>query len=172
MFTMRWLCCFILLLLVMGAGVTAIDPIPLSDSELAGVVAAGFNVTIDFGVDVKAPPNSLLIQQDQLDALKDFATTHLQHASVTGGIDAAPSVDTGGINLPNLQTLVNNNINISDNALQNSRSLLNIIALGDVAVGMNLTIIVNPGDTPFNVTQTNINWSDLISSLLPTPSAN
>lgn len=171
--TLRWWFCAILMLLVMGMSLAAPVEQPLNDSELDAIWATGFNIDINLDLDVKTDqPGSLIIDKTQLDSLKQFADDTMQrttmHTRTTGG-----AFTTDGIDLPNFSSVVSNtvnNIDISGNALQNAQSLLNIVALGDVAVGVNLVVIVNPGDTPFTITQTNINWSDIISSLTPTPS--
>ena len=171
MTSLRWLLLIMLAWLIVETGVASPVLEILDDRELATIYATGLNIQIDLDFDLTTPePNTLFIDREKLDALQAFANASKERTSLLNGTSGG-TFDIDGINLSNFQSIVNNNITISDNALQHAQSLLNIIALGDVAVGLNLTIIVNPGDTPFTVTQTNINWSDLLSSITPTPSA-
>lgn len=145
-------------------------PAPLMDGELEQVYAAGFDVQVVLGLEIKTnDPNAVLIRQDQLDALRDYANSSLHRSTARDGADGSGTFDTDGISLSNFESVINNSMNISGSALQNAQSLLTIFAMGDVAVGLNLTVIVNPGDAPFSVTQTSINWSDLtFSAMKPT----
>lgn len=173
----RWmLCTGIGLLLLGGSRLAATPTTALDDAQLSDIYAAGFDVQMDFDIDLAAQnPNGLLVQGGSLDALRDYANQRLSNASseVSNALSSGGRFDANGTYMPSLPSITNNTLNMSDNAMQNARTLLNVIALnGDVAVGMNMNIIVNPGDTPFTVTQTNINWSILssLSDLFPTPS--
>lgn len=162
----RWLLCLLLILLAWRISAAEIG-IPLDDQVLDSIYARGSNVVIDLDIDVQAlQPNSLLIDENGFAALQQLAASVQPQISSNGGAGRTVSLD--GVPIPDYSNVVNN-INITDNALQNAQSLLNIIALGDVAVGVNLTVIVNPGDTPLNITQMNINWSALLTSLTPPP---
>ena len=167
----RWLILLSILLFAGGAGFAQSSLQPLEDNELDEICATGLNIVIDLDLDLQTPePNSLLIDPAQLDALRALADNSLQRTSLSGS-STGGVFSTAGIDLANFTGVINNsvtnNVNITDNALQNAQSLLNIVALGDVAVGLNLVVIVNPGDAPFSVTQTNINWSNLLSAINP-----
>jgi len=167
----RWCLLTLVLLFAAGSGFAQATLQPLEDAELDAICATGLNIVIDLDLDLQTPqPDTLLINPAQLDALKALADNSLQRSSLSGG-STGGVFSTDGINLSNFTGVINNsitnNVNITDNALQNAQSLLNIIALGDVAVGLNLVVVVNPGDAPFSVTQTNINWSNLLSAITP-----
>jgi len=159
----------LVLLFAAGSGFAQATLQPLEDDELDAICATGLNIVIDLDLDLQTPqPDTLLINPAQLDALKALADNSLQRTSLSGG-STGGVFTPDGINLSGFTGVINNsisnNVNITDNALQNAQSLLNIIALGDVAVGLNLVVVVNPGDAPFSVTQTNINWSNLLSAI-------
>lgn len=139
-------------------------PRPLSDAQLDTVYAAGFDVQVKMGLDVAASdPQSVILQSNNPDAVAQLFTQGLQlsRAIGDGGRNEA-TVDPSGAYMPNLQNLTINNINIANDALKNATTLLNIFALnGDVAVGVNLNVIVNPTGGTFNVNQANMNWSNL-----------
>jgi hypothetical protein len=165
---LRWAACIGLGLLLGGAAFAA--PRPLTDTQLDAVYAAGFNVQVDMGIDLAASNPESVVLAGTSSALQQFFAGGMRLASTAGGGQNTGAFDPTGAYMPNLQQLTVNNINISDNALQNASSLLNIFALqGDIAVGLNLNVVVNPTNSLFNVSQTNINWATLgLSSVLPT----
>ena len=159
--------------LLLGMSMAMAASRTLSDSELDGVYAAGFNVTVDFVIDLTATnPDAVLVQGGNPAALQQFFDHGMTLArSRDFGETNLGSLDPSGVYMPNLQNLVVNNINISDGALSNATTLMNIFALqGDIAVGLNLNVVVNPVNSAFNITQTNINWSNIgLSDAFLTP---
>ena len=156
----RWLLCSALAALCATWGLAGGTRQALSDTELDAVYAAGFNIQIDFGIDVAASnPDAVVMTGGGTDFLNQGMT--LSHTS--GGGRNEVRYDPSGSYMPDFQNLQStNSLNITGNALQNAQSLLNIFALeGDIAVGVNLNVVVNPVDSIFNVSQTNINWSNL-----------
>ncbi len=163
--------CAVLLAQVVPAAVCR----ALSDTQLDQVYAAGFDVDVDLGVNVAASqPNSVLVTSQNAAALQNFVQKGLTLAQSVATRDTA-SFDTTGAYMPNLQSLTVNNLNISNAALQNASTLMNIFALqGDVAVGVNINVVVNPTNSVFNVTQVNMNWgttnfSNAFSTLSSSP---
>lgn len=156
---LRWMLCISLGVLLCSL-VAAAPPQALSDGQLDQVYAAGFNVTIDMDIDLSATnPDAVFVTGEGAAALQQLMNGGLSFSTNAGGSRNTSSFDPNGTYMPNLQNLTVNNINISDQALQNSNTMMNIFALqGDVAVGMNLNIIVNPTNTALNIIQTNINW--------------
>jgi hypothetical protein len=159
-----WL--YTVIVLVMGAWACAV-PKPLTDAQLDTVYAAGFDVELTMGLDVAASnPEAVVLQTNNPEAIAQLFTQGLPLTrAITGTGRNEALLDPSGAYMPNLQNLTVNNINITDNALKNATTLLNIFALdGDVAVGVNLNVIVNPSGGIFNVNQTNMNWSNLLVS--------
>lgn len=150
-------------------------PQRLSDLQLDEVYAAGFNIQVDLTMDIAASnPDAVFISGSGGEAaLQQFLDQGMTVARTSGGARNNVSFDPTGAYLPDLERLTVNNLMITDNALQNSQSLVNVFALeGDVAIGVNLNVVVNPIDSIFNVTQTNINWStlglsDAFTTLIP-----
>lgn len=170
---LRWLFCLMLTLLLAGAAFAAPEDelVPLADAELEAVCAAGLNVQLNLDVDLSTanPSDLLLIGPNNLSSLYPSGQAAQQPMpSGSGGFSTGGVIDMDGTMLPDFQSVFNNNVSISDNALQNAQSLLNIISLGDVAVGVNITIIVEPTNSNFNMTQANVNWSDLMAIPSPT----
>ncbi|MHB9133158.1 MAG: hypothetical protein ACYDBB_18980 [Armatimonadota bacterium] len=152
--------CIVAGLLVSGLAVVA-APRALSDTELDSVYAAGFNVQVDFGIDIAATnPDALIVQYGNADAVQNFLDHGMAIANASGtGTRNTGSFDPSGAYMPDLQNLTVNNINITDNALMNSTTLMNVFALeGDIAIGVNLNVVVNPINSTFNINQSNINW--------------
>jgi len=169
---LRWLFFFGLVLALAGAVFAAPEDelVPLADAELEAVCAAGLNITLNLGVDLSTanPSDLIVVSPNNLSSLQPLAgATQQPSASGSGSFSTGGIIDMDGTMLPDFQSVINNNVSISDNALQNAQSLLNIISLGDVAVGINITIIVEPTNSTFNTTQANVNWSDLMA--IPSP---
>jgi hypothetical protein len=141
-------------------------PRPLTDAQLDAVYAAGFDVEIKMGLDVAASnPEALVLQASDPETLTQLFTQGipLTRAASSGRNEAV--IDPSGAYMPNLQNLTVNNINITGEALKDATTLLNIFALdGDVAVGVNLNVIVNPTGGTYNINQTNMNWTNLLVS--------
>lgn len=160
-----WCFCTVVLCLATLAG-NATEPLTsLDDAQLSAVYAQGFNITIDFDIDLATTdPNSVVVTGEQL---KDMQNLVLRNVSPTGNaaFSRYPTMmDAGGNVLPGMNSITNA-LNITDHAMENAKSLLTVFALnGDVALGLNMNIIVNPGDTPFTVTQMNLNWANVLLS--------
>jgi hypothetical protein len=148
-------------LLVMAAGWT--KPRTLSDRQLDAVFAAGFEVKVDLGLDIAASkPDAVYVQGGNQGAIAGLLNSTTNLATTRLGARNEVTVDPSGTNMPNLQNLTVNNINISQNALQNATTLMNVFAMeGDVAIGVNLNVVVNPINSNFNIAQTNVNWGML-----------
>jgi hypothetical protein len=167
---LRWMLLGVLSILCISI-VAAATPRPLADHQLDDVYAAGFDVQVDFNMDVAAErPESVILLSGDQQALESLAGQGITLTRTMGGGRNTAGLDPNGTYVPNLQNLTNNTINLSGNALQNATSLLNIFALeGDVAVGLNLNVVVNPVNSPVNVSQMNLNWGTLnLSNALPT----
>jgi len=163
---LRWFICLMVMLLAGMAFAVPEEMEPLADAELESVCAAGLNIQVDLDVGLATNhPDLMLINTNRLDSLRAIAEANQQQSSSMSGGGLVGDILDGVMDT--IQNTINSSISISDNALQNAQSLLNIIALGDVAVGINITVIVNPTNSPFDVTQTNINWSDLIPISTP-----
>lgn len=166
--TMRGMLC-LLLGILLSSLVVAAPPRPMTDAQLDSVYAAGFNINVDMGIDLAASqPNSVFVTGGNTSNVINGLSITRGTSNTTGSNSG--SIDPTGTYMPNLQNLVVNNINIAANALQNAKTLMNIFALqGDVAVGVNLNVVINPTNTTFSVSQTNINWGNVnLSSALPT----
>ncbi len=141
-------------------------PRPMSDDQLDAVYAAGFDVEIRMDMDLAASnPDALVLQGGDPEMLSQLFTSGIPLArSASTGRNTA-LIDPSGAYMPNLQNLTVNNINITGEALKDATTLLNIFALdGDVAVGLNLNVIVNPVGGNWNINQTNMNWTNLLVS--------
>ena len=150
-------------LLFSGIVAVAAAPRPLSDSQLDGVYAAGLDVQVSMDMSLSATnPEAVVVQS----ANPTLAPAMLQQGitltrSNIGTINSG-SFDSTGAYMPNLQNLVVNNLQISNNALQNASTMMNIFAMqGDVAVGVNLNVVVNPTNSVIAPTQTNVNWGTI-----------
>jgi hypothetical protein len=138
---------------------------PLADAQLDTVFAAGFEikdvqVQIDFDV-MSSNPNATIFQGSSLAAVQEVLNQGLSLSHSLGTRNSG-SFDPSGAYMPNLQNLTINNINIADGALKDATTLMNIFALdGDVAVGVNLNVIINPTNSYFAVMQNNVNWGAL-----------
>jgi len=162
-------------ILLSGIVVIAAPPRALSDSQLDGIFAAGLDVQVSMDMDIAASqPDSVLIQGGA-GAAQQLLNQGLTLTRTGIGDRNSSSFDPSGAYMPNLQNLVVNNLNITQNALQNANTLMNIFAMqGDVAVGVNLNVVVNPVNTYIAPVQTNMNWGMLnlganLSSLSPVP---
>ncbi|HEY3418306.1 MAG TPA: hypothetical protein VGM23_15630 [Armatimonadota bacterium] len=161
----RWMPAVIIGILMMASMAAVAAPRALSDSELDRVYAAGFDVTVDLGLDIAATnPDAVVVQMGNPSAalgLLNQGMTMTAHAAGSRDTNSG-SLDPGGMYMPNLQNLVVNNINIAADALSNATTLMNVFALqGDVAIGVNLNVIVNPTNSTFDIHQSNYNWSTL-----------
>lgn len=173
--TLRWMLCISLGLLIAQTVPAAVCR-PMSDTQLDQVYAAGFDIKVDLGLSLAATkPDAVIVAGGSAAAVQNFMEQGMA-VSRTSTTRNSGSFDPTGTYMPNLQDLTVNNINISDNALQHASSLLNVFALeGDIAVGVNINVVVNPINSAFNVTQMNMNWgtmnlSDAFSTLTSTPS--
>lgn len=165
---LRWFICLgTVLMLAVAVWGAEEELVPMADAELDAVCAAGLNFQVNLDVDLSANHPDFLFISDKLGSLRPLAEAGQRSTSTAGSLSGGSPIDTDGTLLPDFQSAINNNISITDNALQNAQSLLNIIALGDVAVGINITVIVDPTNSPFNITQTNINWSELLPTMTP-----
>ncbi len=158
---LRWSMCIGAALLLAGAGWTR--PRALSDRQLDAVYAAGFEVKVDLGLDVSATkPDSVYVQSGSMSSISSLLNSSMNLATTRLGARNEVTADPSGATMPNLQNLTVNNINISQNALQNANTLMNVFALeGDVAIGVNLNVVVNPINSNFTISQTNVNWGTL-----------
>lgn len=150
-------------------------PRPLTDAQLDTVYAKGFDVEIKMGLDVAATnPEAVILQSSNPETIAQLfgQGIPLTRAVSTGRNEGL--VDPSGAYMPNLQNLTVNNINITGDALKDASTLLNIFALdGDIAVGVNLNVVVNPVGGNWNINQTNMNWTNLlVSDALKTMGAN
>lgn len=155
-------------MVVLGMGVLLASavwaaPRALNDTQLDQVYAAGFDVTVDFDVDIAASkPESVFVEGGSAAAFSQLLNQGMTIANSRSSSRNSGSFDPTGSYMPNLQNLVVNNINISENALKNATTMMNVFALeGDVAIGLNLNVVVNPTNTNFTVQQTNVNWGTL-----------
>jgi len=160
-------------ILMMASMAAIAAPRPLSDSEMDGVYAAGFDLQVDLGIDIAATnPDAVVVQMGNYSAAQAFLNNGMSFTSRGTGTRElnSGSLDPSGMYMPNLQNLVVNNINIAADALANSSTLMNVFALqGDVAIGVNLNVIVNPTNSTFDIHQFNMNWGSLtISDALTT----
>lgn len=160
-----WCFCTIVLALAALAGNATESVTTLDDTQLSAVYAQGFNITVDFDVDLATTdPNAVVVTGQQL---QDMQKLVLRSVSPTGSMALARRssfMDADGNIMPGMNA-INNALNMSDHAMENAKSLLTVFALnGDVAIGLNMNIIVNPGDTPFTVTQMNLNWANILPS--------
>lgn len=108
------------------------EPVQLNDEELDQVHAEGLLIHMDMNLDVASGIPAL-----------SGGPVFLQTSDVPTSI-------------------FNNAISISGNALQNTQNLFNVVATGDVAVGINLFVFI--GDvvnSTLNNTGSNLNFADL-----------
>jgi hypothetical protein len=151
------------ILILLAGSVLAAPKKAMADHELDAVYAAGFEVRIDVDLDVAAtnPDALLFIPGGDSAAFGQFVSRGMDIAH-SGRSREPGTFDPNGTYMPNLQNLTMNNISLGDGALQNASTLLNVFALqGDVAVGVNLNVIVNPTNSNINLTQMNVNWSTI-----------
>ncbi len=160
--TLRGMLC-IALGALMSSLVVAAVPKSLTDAQLDGVYAAGLDIRVDLDVDVAgSKPGAILIDDGGAAAMRQYYSsgTTLAH-SIVGSRNSA-SLDPSGTYTPTLQNLTSSSISLATGALQNATTLMNIFSLGgDLNVGLNFNVIVNPVNSPINLTQTNINSSTL-----------
>lgn len=162
--TMRWMLSIVLGVLVSSI-VAAATPKPLTDSQLDGVYAAGFDIRVDLDIDVAASnPDAVLIQGGGGNAaLHSYVDRGLTVARSMTGTRNTGSMDAGGTYMPNLQNLTTSTVSLGAGALQNATSLLNVFALdGNLNIGVNFNVIINQAGSPINITQTNVNGGTLV----------
>jgi len=171
---LRWMICMGIGLLLMQAVSAAVRQ-AMTDNQLDQVFAAGLDIKVDMGLNLAASnPDAVLVAGGNTAALQNVMDRGMALAN-TASTRNDGTFDPTGAYMPNLQNLTVNNIKISDEAFKNSNSLLNVFALeGDIAVGLNINVIVNPVNSAFNLTQMNMNWgtinyADTFKTLASTP---
>lgn len=119
------------------------ESVPLSDEALDEVHARGIQIHLDIDLDALSAGNVRSV----LNTVGDqFLAQGSNLIAQQGGA-----------------TNVHNVIAVGGNALQNTQSFLTVIALGDVAIGVNLQVILNPSNSTFVISSNNINFSNLFS---------
>ncbi len=126
------------------AGVAA-ERSGLSDAELAEIHAQGVTVFMDFTISPQAP--GLLQQQAGVCA----------GIAPTGPTSAPTQVNAGSLNLSSIM--------LSGNALQNTQNLFNVIVQGgDVGIGVNIQVVVNPTNSNFVMNSANYNFAQMFAA--------
>jgi hypothetical protein len=144
----------------------AAGPVELSDEQMDGIYAEGLFFDLDLTLDIK-DPDSVRIEGGNAGDLQALLQNGLSWQS-TGSSDASRAVagaldPLGGLDPNDLA----NSIYIGDNALQNTHNLLNLIVMGgDVGVGVNITVILNPVNTNLSLYNFNLNFSNVGSMLV------
>lgn len=124
----------------------------LTDEEMDQTYAEGFvvhlDITLDVVSDVRLVADQILSQGGGIPVQKDSPPP-----ARDGNLDGARG--RPAVNLQNV-------LSLSGNALQNSRSLLNVIVQGgSVGIGVNLQVIINPSNSTFNISTRNFNFSNI-----------
>jgi len=148
---------------ILLSSIVVAGPRPLTNQQLDQVYAAGFDVRVDLDLDLAATnPDAVIVQSGDKAALMRIVDSGITIAHSSGTRNSS-SFDPSGAYVPDLQnitSLTTNNINVS--GLQNATTLMNLFALdGDIAVGLNLNVIVNPVNSVWTTYQNNVNWGTL-----------
>ncbi len=135
-------------------------PIPLSDRELDGVYAEGLVFDLDMKLDIQEG-STVSFEGGNVEDLKALLENGLSWKSAgvgdSGGTVKAMLEPGGDLNLDGLL----GSIYVGGNALQNTQNLFNLIVQGgDVAVGINISVILNPVDSNFSLYNFNFNFGD------------
>ncbi len=141
--------------------VAAAAPVPLTDQQLDGVYAEGLYFSLDMKLDVDGA-SSVRLEGGNLGDLEAVLNNGVSWKSAGIG-DAGKSVKAmlepgGDLDLDALL----GSIYIGGNALQDTHNLFNLVVQGgDVGVGINISIILNPVSSNFSVYNFNFNFSDV-----------
>lgn len=139
----------------------AAAPVPLADEELDAVYAEGLYFTLDMKLDVEGA-SAVRLEGGNLDDLQTLLNNGVSWTSAGIGNPAntvRAMVEPGGD--LDLNALLGS-IYIGGNALQNTHNLFNLVVQGgDVGVGINISIILNPVGSNFSVYNFNFNFSDV-----------
>jgi len=141
--------------------VCAAAPVRLGDRELDAVYAEGLYFSLDMKLDVDGA-SSVRLEGGNLGDLEAVLNNGVSWRSAGIG-DATKSVKAmlepgGDLDLNALM----GSIYIGGNALQNTHNLFNLVVQGgDVGVGINISIILNPVNSNFSTYNFNFNFSDV-----------
>lgn len=155
----------VVLVSIMTGQAFARELTPMSDQALDEIYAEGISFQLDLSLTIDEAA-SVVLQGGNLADLQNLLTDGL---SISAPSSATPSASVGSSLEPmanfNPQAMVDS-IYIGGNAFQNASSLLNIIVQGgDVAVGVNITLVNNPVNSTFTVNQFNFNFSNITTSI-------